>query len=494
MKSLHQLISQFPYAYEWLNEKEVTITGMTSDSRNVADGHLFICIKGYTVDGHDYIDQAVNQGAVAVIVEKEVVRQDIAVIRVNDSLRVMSYLANRLYNFPTNDLHMIGITGTNGKTSITYLLEAIFKQHQEKTALIGTIQLKIGEETFPIKNTTPEPSFLFQHFALMQEAEVDHCIMEVSSHALKEGRVRGIDYDIAVLTNLTQDHLDFHQTMADYRHAKERLFQQLGNRYDSERPKYAIINLDDAHSASFIDVTAQPVITYGLSEASDIYAKDIELYADHSKYTVVVRGEAITIETKLIGEFNVYNSLAAIAVAYVSNVPLAVIASSFATIKGVKGRFEAVDSNKAYSVIIDYAHTPDSLENVLETARSFAKGKVYCVIGCGGDRDKTKRPLMAEVSDRLSDYTLLTSDNPRSEDPLQIIEDMKKGMQSSAFTIEVDRRLAIKKAISKARAGDVIIIAGKGHETYQIINGKTYPFDDYQIAQTFMMKDLGEDK
>ncbi|MGM0522719.1 MAG: UDP-N-acetylmuramoyl-L-alanyl-D-glutamate--2,6-diaminopimelate ligase [Bacillota bacterium] len=492
MKELQTLLKRLPYVYRIINESNPVITHITTDSREVKAGALFSCVKGYTVDGHDFAKQAYEQGAVALLVEHEVKDVPLVQIKVKDVFRVLSFLANAMYDYPTNDMHMIGITGTNGKTSITYILEEIFRQNKARTALIGTIQMKIGDKSYPIKNTTPEPSYLFNSFRAMREAHVDHCMMEVSSHALEEGRVRGIDYDIAVFTNLTQDHLDYHPTMTDYRLAKERLFQQLGNRYDPDHPKYAIINGDDAYADHFIQATSQPVVTYGLSKASDLYATDIKLSATHTQFTLSGMIDDVTITSKLIGKFNVYNMLAATATALKSGVPIGVIKKALESIPGVKGRFQSVQTSSDYSVIVDYAHTPDSLKNVLETVQTFTKGKIYCVVGCGGDRDKTKRPLMAHVSETYSDVTILTSDNPRTEDPKAIINDMEQGLESTNYVVEVDRKQAIQRAIDLASPSDVILIAGKGHETYQIIGRETYPFDDYQIAHDYLEQRLGD--
>ncbi|WP_089829937.1 UDP-N-acetylmuramoyl-L-alanyl-D-glutamate--2,6-diaminopimelate ligase [Halolactibacillus halophilus] len=492
MKELQTLLKELPYVYRLINDNNPIITQITADSREVKAGALFCCVKGYTVDGHDFAKEAYAQGAVALLVEREVLDVPIVQIKVNDVFRVLSFLANALYSYPTNDMHMIGITGTNGKTSVTYILEEIFKQNQARTALIGTIQMKIGEKSYPIKNTTPEPSYLFNSFRAMKEAGVDHCMMEVSSHALEEGRIRGIDIDIAVFTNLTQDHLDYHPTMTDYRLAKERLFQQLGNRYDPQYPKYAIINGDDPYADYFIRATSQPVVTYGLTKTSDLYASDIKLSATKTQFTLAGMVSDVTITSRLIGRFNVYNMLAAAATALKSGVPMSDIKAALESIPGVKGRFQSVQTTRDYSVIVDYAHTPDSLKNVLETVQTFTKGKIYCVVGCGGDRDKTKRPLMAHVGETYSDMTILTSDNPRTEEPEAIIKDMEQGLETTDYVIEVDRKQAIHRAIDLAGPDDVILIAGKGHETYQIIGRETYPFDDYQVAHDYLEQRLGD--
>ena len=459
------------------------IKGIQVDSRKVSDSDLFICISGYTVDGHDYVDQAIENGAVAIIAEKELNRTDVPVLYVEDTEQALGFLANYFYGFPSNELHLIGVTGTNGKTSVTYLLDEIFNYNQEKTAFIGTIQMKIADRVFPLTNTTPEASLLQDSFRKMVEEKVDHCMMEVSSHALDLGRVNGCDFDIAVYTNLSQDHLDFHETMADYLKAKLRLFSHLGNRYDLNKPKYAVINQDDHYAADFKRATSQQVITYGIDQDADFVAKDIKLTANGTRFTLHTSKQQIEITTPLIGKFNVYNMLAAAATAYLSGVSLENITAALQQSKGIPGRFETVQGDHDFGVIIDFAHTPDSLENVLTTIRSFAKQDVYLVVGCGGDRDRSKRPLMAKMGEQYADFTILTSDNPRTEDPRSIITDMEQGLTTDRYTVEVDRAKAIRHAIKLAKKDDIILIAGKGHETTQIIGKETFPFDDYRIAE-----------
>lgn len=481
MKTLNEIAN-----YLLLNaprfERNPEIKGIQVDSREVKDSDLFICISGYTVDGHDFVDQAIQNGAVAIVAEKELNRDDIPVLYVEDTEQTLSFLANYFYDFPSNNLHLIGVTGTNGKTSVTYLLEEIFNYHQEKTALIGTIQMKIGEQVFPLANTTPEASLLQKSFRKMVDEKIDHCMMEVSSHALDLGRVNGCDFDLAIYTNLSQDHLDFHQTMADYLTAKLRLFSHLGNNYDPSKPKYAVINQDDYYANDFKRATSQRVVTYGIDQVADFTAKNLKLTAHGTEFTLVALNQQIEITTPLIGKFNVYNMLAAIAAAYLSDVSLEVITEALGQSKGIPGRFETVKGDHDFGVIIDFAHTPDSLENVLTTIRSFVKNDLYLVVGCGGDRDRTKRPLMAKMGEKYADYTILTSDNPRTEDPEAIIADMEKGMTTDRYTVEVDRAKAIAHAVQLAKKDDIILIAGKGHETTQIIGKETFPFDDYQVA------------
>ncbi|MBU5595395.1 UDP-N-acetylmuramoyl-L-alanyl-D-glutamate--2,6-diaminopimelate ligase [Amphibacillus sp. MSJ-3] len=483
MKNLNDIAKYLLLTNKSLFKQNPKITGLQVDSRKVKPGDLFICISGYTVDGHDFVDQAIENGAVAILAEKDINRDDLPILYVKDTNQALSFLANYFYDFPSNKLHLIGVTGTNGKTSITYLLDEIFRFNQDKTALIGTIQMKIADQVYPIANTTPEASFLQKSFKQMVDQEIDHCMMEVSSHALELGRVNGCDFDMAIYTNLSQDHLDFHQTMDDYLKAKTRLFHQLGNKYDSKQPKYAIINRDDVYYSHFEQATSQRVVTYGINHEADFLAKNIKLTANGTSFILQTMDDQLEITTPLIGKFNVYNMLAAIAAANLSGVPLTNIKSALEQSKGVRGRFEAVKGTHDFGVIIDFAHTPDSLENVLTTIRSFAQGKVYLVVGCGGDRDRSKRPLMAEIGEKYADCTILTSDNPRSEDPLAIIADMEEGMTTDRYFIEVNRAKAIHQAIQLANKNDIVLIAGKGHETTQIIGNEKFPFDDYQVAQ-----------
>lgn len=482
MKTLINLLSILP-VYQLEGEIDhQTVTGLTVDSREVKEGDLFVCIPGYTVDGHAFVNQAKENGAIAIVAEKTVDVVGIPIIYVRDTNRVLPILANQFYDHPTKKLHVTGVTGTNGKTSVTHLLDEIYRLDERKTASIGTIQMKIGNEVYPVANTTPEASFLQKNFQAMVQQKVEHVVMEVSSHALDLGRVNGCDFDTAIFTNLSQDHLDFHKDMDSYMRAKTRLFFQLGNSYDAKHPKYAVINQDDAYSDAFIRATSQPVVTYGIDHEANVQASDIILAATGTSFRLTTWMGEVFIHTNLMGKFNVYNMLAATTAALLSGVPLKTIKQSFEHSKGVRGRFEAVDSDLGFGVVIDYSHTPDSLDNVLKTLKSFVKGRIYLVVGCGGDRDKKKRPIMAEIADQQADFTFYTSDNPRSEDPMQIIEDMLVGVKSKQYEVCLDRKEAIENAIARAEADDVVLIAGKGHENYQIIGDQVLDFDDYQIA------------
>ncbi|WP_074597456.1 UDP-N-acetylmuramoyl-L-alanyl-D-glutamate--2,6-diaminopimelate ligase [Sediminibacillus halophilus] len=461
--------------------ENLSIKGLEIDSRNVEQGDLFICIKGFTVDGHLYAQQAEKQGAVAVIAEKPV-DVSIPVILVNDTTKAVALLANKFYDYPTEKLNVIGVTGTNGKTSVTYLLEAIFKEQRKKTGLIGTIQMKMEDDCFDVKNTTPDSLFLQRSFQQMVNRKIDTVFMEVSSHALDLGRVYGCDFDIAVFTNLSQDHLDYHESMEDYLHAKSLLFSQLGNRYDEKKPKFAVVNKDDPHSKMLIKSTSQPVITYGIEKQADIQAIDVKLDANGSTFLLKTFDEEVRITSKLMGNFSVYNMLAAASAALCTGIPLHTIKRALESTTGVSGRFEPVNLGQPFGVIVDYAHTPDSLENVLETIRSFVKRKVYVVVGCGGDRDKSKRPLMAGAAVKYADLAIFTSDNPRTEDPQAILNDMVAGLQGNNFQVIENRQQAIDEAIRLAEKDDIVLIAGKGHETYQLVKGEVHDFDDRLVA------------
>ncbi|WP_217585687.1 UDP-N-acetylmuramoyl-L-alanyl-D-glutamate--2,6-diaminopimelate ligase [Lentibacillus saliphilus] len=462
--------------------EDIDIKALEDDSRRVNVGTLFICIKGFMVDGHDFVEEAIHNGAVAILAERPLNVKQVPVVYVEDTSRAAAMLAAKFYRYPTQHLPVIGVTGTNGKTTVTYLLDAIFSQHGLKTAVIGTIQLKIGTQTYPIENTTPNALYLQKMFRKMLDNGVHIVIMEVSSHALDMGRLYGTQFTTAILTNVSQDHLDYHKTMESYIHAKSLLFAQLGNQYDPETPLFAILNTDDAAYETMKKNTAQHVVTYGQYGSSQITAANVELRHDGTTFTLHTTGGSIDIQSQLLGHFNVYNMLAACGAAIARGVPLDTIKQALETISGVDGRFEQVDAGQPFSVIVDYAHTPDSLVNVLKTIHSFVEGRIYVVVGCGGDRDRTKRPLMAHAALNHADWCVFTSDNPRTEDPAAILEDMTAELTETHYTIIMDRKQAIEHAIALASENDVILIAGKGHETYQQIGHKKYTFDDRKVA------------
>lgn len=477
---LHNLLSQLSPLIS--ADENPEITSIENDNRKVKKGSLFICIKGYTVDGHDFAASAEKNGAVAVLAEREL-PLSIPVIIVKDTKRALPVLADYFYAHPTQKLQLIGITGTNGKTTISHLIEQILTDAGKQTGLIGTMYTKILGQIEETKNTTPESLTLQKTFAKMVDAHVESAVMEVSSHALVEGRVHGCDYDVAVFTNLTRDHLDFHKTMDEYKRAKGLLFSQLGNAYYDTRPKFAVLNADDPVSEEYIQSTAAKVVTYGIDQEADFRAAEIRMTASGTSFQLQSPFGVRAIHMKLMGKFSVYNVLAAIATGVVSGIGMDSIIASMENVKGVSGRFEPVDAGQDFTVIVDYAHTPDSLENALNTVRQFAEKRIFVVVGCGGDRDRTKRPLMAAIATRLATDPVFTSDNPRTEDPEVILQEMESGAKGKTYKKIIDRKDAIEYVINEANAGDVILIAGKGHETYQQIGRDFFDFDDRLVAK-----------
>jgi UDP-N-acetylmuramoyl-L-alanyl-D-glutamate--2,6-diaminopimelate ligase len=474
LKNLHLLI---PFKGE-----DLDISSIENDNRKVQNGSLFICIKGYTVDGHDFAEAAVKNGAAAILAERPITL-DVPVILVKDTTRAMAVLADTFYGQPTKKLHLIGITGTNGKTTTSHLIEKIMVDAGQRTGLIGTMYTKIAEEIIETKNTTPESLTLQKTFQQMVDRGVETAVMEVSSHALDLGRVHGCDYDVAVFTNLTQDHLDYHKTMDEYKRAKSLLFAQLGNTFNHQHPKFAVLNADDQASEMYSRATAAQIVTYGIDMRADIQAKDIQMTSSGTRFNLIIETEIYPVQMQLIGKFSVYNVLASIAASLVSGIEINQIIKSIESVEGVSGRFELVNAGQDFTVIVDYAHTPDSLENVLKTIQHIAKKKVFVIVGCGGDRDRTKRPLMAQIACQWATDPILTSDNPRSEDPLAILKEMEAGVKGEKYKIIPDRKEAINTAIQQASKDDVVLIAGKGHETYQIIGNIVHDFDDRLVAR-----------
>lgn len=474
---------------ELSGSENTEIKGIQTDSRQVQEGDMFICLPGHTVDGHDYADKAVALGAVALVVERKL-ELDVPQLIVSSCRFAMAVFSDHFFGHPSQKLNMIGVTGTNGKTTTTYLIEQILNDAGSQTGLIGTIQMRYAGQTFPMSGTTPEALDLQRSLCHMAEAGMKNCVMEVSSHALQQGRVKGTDFRTAVFTNLTQDHLDYHHTMEEYKGAKSLLFARLGNGFDGElnKRKYAVLNADDAASAYFAESTSAEVITYGIDANADVRASNIKITAQGTSFHVESFKGSTDVELRMVGKFNVYNALAAITAALLEGIELDSIKRSLEAIPGVDGRVEAVNEGQPFAVIVDYAHTPDGLENVLRTVSEFAEKEVFCVFGCGGDRDRTKRPIMGQIAAKYSDRVFVTSDNPRTENPDAILEDIKQGLIADGVPLEkyeliVDRTSAIKRAIELASPGDVVLIAGKGHETYQIIGTVKTDFDDRLVAK-----------
>lgn len=485
MKKLTEILRKVPFYTCKDSIDHIEVNGIEMDHRKVKNNHIFICIKGYTVDGHDYAELAVENGAVVVIAERQL-QLNVPVIVVGNTSKLLPLIAATYYQNPSRHFPLIGVTGTNGKTTVTHLIDEMFQATNKKTGIIGTIEMRINNKVTEVKNTTPDSLFLQESFEKMRLEAVDVGIMEVSSHALDQGRVNGADFDIAIFTNLTQDHLDYHKTMDHYLFAKSLLFAQLGNDYTTN--KYAVINIDDENSAFISRATAQPIITYAINQKADFYATNIQLKSDGTDFIMHTPIGKIEITSKLMGNFSIYNMLAASAAAYCSNIELDVIKHVLNHTSGVRGRFEPILNDKGFGVIVDYAHTPDSLENVLKTAKGFCNGKIFAIVGCGGDRDKTKRPLMANVACEYADTAIFTSDNPRSEDPQAIITDMIEDIKKENYQVIIDRYKAIEQAINQAKPNDIVLIAGKGHETYQIIGDTVHDFDDAEVARQLLNK------
>lgn len=468
---------------------DAEITSIERDSRRVQEGALFVCISGAHVDAHSFIPNAARAGARAILTERETVDvpDGITVLHVANLQEALDVIVPYFYDYPARAMRVIGITGTNGKTTTSYLLRAILRHAGKRVGLIGTIQVMMEDEVFPTANTTPDVIVMQQLLDEMRTRGMDAVVMEVSSHALDQGRVAGIEFDTAVFTNLTQDHLDYHKTMENYARAKARLFEYVSAQ-GAKAGKTAVLNADDAASEIMRAHTHCPVISYGVEHDADLIAKGVHLAQDGMELTLVHHGaELPRLHIGITGLFNVYNVLAATAAALAEHVPAADIAEALTVFTGVPGRFELVREGQPFSVIVDYAHTPDGMENVLRTARAVTAGRIIAVFGCGGDRDRTKRPIMGRMAAELADIAILTSDNPRTEDPAAILDEVETGVLpvigTKPYEKLVDRRTAIFHAVGTARAGDTVVILGKGHENYQILKDKTIHFDDRETAR-----------
>jgi UDP-N-acetylmuramoyl-L-alanyl-D-glutamate--2,6-diaminopimelate ligase len=475
-------------------EISLEITGIHYDSRKIEPGFLFVCISGLKTDGHLYIKEAVKNGAAAVITEKEVpIIEGIAFVQVSDSRQAMPVIAANFFKHPSKELRVIGVTGTNGKTTVTHLIKAILEARGEKTAIIGTLYAKVGDQQKEFGHTTPESLEIQEFIRLSLDEGSRYVVMEVSSHALELHRVDSVDFDAAVFTNLTQDHLDYHLDMESYKNAKLKLF----TRMKGYEKKFSIINADDKWAEFFIAEAGENCITYGIHNSADVQAYNIKTSLKGSSFTVKYRGSSWQVKIKLMGMFSIYNALSAIAFALREQIPPDIIVNALGKVSGVPGRFETIDCGQNFTVVVDYAHTPDGLENILTTGKEIVENRLITVFGCGGDRDRTKRPLMGEIAARLSDFCVVTSDNPRSEEPEAIIAEIVQGLEkvdTCRYAIIPDRREAIRHAIFLARKGDLVIIAGKGHETYQLVKGKVLDFDDRKIAAQFIKEKIGTDE
>lgn len=482
---LNELIEYLDYI-DLVNFKDVDITGISYNSKTTKKGDIFICLTGEHTDGHEYAKNAVDNGAVALLAEKIVQGVDVPQIIVTSTRHKIADISDRFYSSPSKGINLIGITGTNGKTTVTHLIQKIFEENNRKCALIGTLGYKLTSngEYRDAKHTTPQAPELQATLRMIKDVEkIDNVVMEVSSHALEQNRVGGCRFNGAVLTNLTQDHLDYHITMENYFKAKAILFENL------EEGSFAVINSDDEYSEKFLNAVPENVkkYTYGVKNDADVKACDIKFSLNGAEFTLVLKNEkSYRVNLHMNGMFSVYNVLAAVTVALANNIDIQIALSALEKVTGVAGRFEVVV--KKPLVIVDYAHTPDGLENVLKSAREITPddGKLICLFGCGGDRDATKRPKMGAIAERLADIIVITSDNPRSEDPQVIITDIIAGLKSvntENVVVEPDRGAAIAYLRTIANNNDVVIIAGKGHEDYQILKDRTIHFDDREEAK-----------
>ncbi len=471
---LGELLKNVDYASKI--DQDAIITGITADSRKVKEGMVFVAITGTKADGHEYIEKAKAAGAAAVIAERGE-----GVILVDDSRLAYSLMADAWYKSPAAKLKLVGVTGTNGKTSTACLIKHIIDSTGGKCGLVGTISIDTGSRVYDADVTTPDAMELHGAFAEMVEAGCTHCVMEVSSHALDQKRVGGMTFECGIFTNLTQDHLDYHGDMASYLAAKAKLF---------EISKSAALNYDDEATNKILLMSkAEKTVTYSIkADSADMTAKNIALKVDGIEYQAVEKGNIARVKAALPGEFNVYNTLAAITGATLIGIPLKEAAASLLTAKGIKGRIEIVPTDTPYTVYIDYSHTPDSLLNIGRALKGISKGRIITVFGCGGDRDRSKRPLMAKAAESFSDYFVLTSDNPRTEDPERIIADAYAGVEGTKVPHKVvtNRKEAIAHAMAEAKEGDTILIAGKGHETYQIIGTEKFDFDEREIVKDIL--------
>lgn len=477
-----------------VGDKYVECTSLERDSRKAKAGTLFVAIKGANFDGHDFLKDVKQKGAVAVLSEKDFTPPDgMTLIRVPNLEDALKTIAPYFHDYPAKKMRVIGITGTNGKTTTSYLIRNILRDSGYKVGLIGTIQIMIEDEVINTANTTPDIVELQNILEDMQKKGVQYVVMEVSSHALALNRVAGIEFDTAVFTNLTQDHLDFHKTMENYRDAKTKLFQLLSENMTKSN-KCAVVNVDDAAGEYMLKSADCKHITYSIGNNSAILAEKVNIAFKETDFILTGDYGEIPITLHLTGKFNVYNSLAAIGACLAENIPLEKIKNSLANFKRVAGRFERV-GGKDISVIVDYAHTPDGVENALKTAREIAKNKVIAVFGCGGDRDRTKRPVMGRIAANLADVIIATSDNPRTEDPESILNEVMAGVNENigkkrAESI-LDRKKAIFRAVEIAEPGDIVAILGKGHENYQILNTGKIHFDDGEVARD-ALKEYGK--
>lgn len=468
--------------------ENIEITEICSDSRRVAQGNLFVALQGPVGNGEEFIGSAIKQGAVVIVLSgKEVAFQkegQACQIFVKDPAVFLKDVLKIFYQNVSQKIRAVGITGTNGKTTITYLLESILESAGKSCGVIGTVNCRFNGKVFPAKNTTPGMIDNHRYLHAMSNEKCLYCAMEVSSHALEQGRVAGIDFRAGIFTNLTSDHLDYHHNREEYFLAKSRLFAGLSVN------ALALINQDDAFADRLQKMSKGKVMTYGIKTRSDFSARDIQLSFAGTRFALVTPDGQIEIQTPLLGIHNVYNILAAVGFCHFEALTLEQIKKGIESLSNVPGRLERIDAGQDFTVLVDYAHTEDALKNVLTSLRQVSTAKIVLVFGCGGDRDKTKRPLMGKVAGAMADFSIITNDNPRREDPQDIADQIVPGYQNKNFKIVLDRREAIKEALGLARAKDIVLIAGKGHEDYQVFKDRTMTFDERQIVRECLQERL----
>ena len=470
---------------------DVEIKGVVYDSRKAGLGFLFVALRGHAVDGHSYIPLAINSGASALLVQDDWQGQlpgNIAIIKVADTRGALAAASAAFYNYPSRALQVYAVTGTNGKTSTTILIESILCVAGIKTGIIGTLGAKIGDEEVALSNTTPESCDLQQLFARMRDSGVQAVAMEASSHALSQHRMDYTEVDTAIFTNLTQDHLDYHHTMEDYFQAKQRLFTEFP--LHTKKDFVSAVNIDDPWGREHLAyAVGGRLVTFGSAADAMVHFSEVRYGPSGTAFSLDCSQGSIRVELSLGGLFMAYNAMSAAAACLERGVAISDVKAGLEAVRSVPGRFELINYGQEFVVIVDYAHTPDGLENVLSSARKVSEGRVIAVFGCGGDRDPAKRPMMGEIAVRLADIPILTSDNPRSEDPAAIVSDVMSGIPSAEKVIvKLDRRKAIEEACRLAQAGDVVVVAGKGHETYQIFADCTIHFDDREIVRETLQR------
>lgn len=457
------------------------VTGITKDSRDIREGYIFFA----TGTSRAFLDNALSRNALAVVMEEQP-QSDVPCLLVADNVRsLLARMAAKLNGYPSRQLFVTGITGTNGKTTITYLAESIVKASRKKAGVIGTISYRYDGHMIAAKNTTPESSEIQSLLGAMRSEGCDHAIMEVSSHALDQGRVEGVDFDCAVFTNLTHDHLDYHGDLEHYRRAKALLFHRYLSQSVKEK-RWALVNIDDPVAASFIPAPPVKTMTYSAKVQADACVVSFTEDIHGLSLGLSVNGAVINVKSPMVGLFNVSNILAASLFGAAAGIPADEIARGIEDLPGVPGRLERIGNNRNIHVFVDYAHTPDALKKTIETLNRVRSGRLIVVFGCGGDRDRAKRPVMGKIAAEMADFAVVTSDNPRTEAPAAIIEEIKSGIKGTAVALIEDRRSAISEALAMAREGDVVLIAGKGHEDYQIIGTTTYPFSDQVVAKELL--------